>query len=128
MSSSINWSRPDLAISLMQQAYASQVHITKGNKDDLWRQQALILNAGKFAEFRAVDGPAYRKKYNAILTATKKKYAIDKPGANLSGLPEDPPELDFWALKILKDIAEKKVNMVYSIRFRGTLYYCILIG
>ena len=53
------------------------------------------------------DGNALRKKWERISTVVDKKYGISSEGANLSGLEEEPSDLE----KLVSDLLEERFDM-----------------
>lgn len=116
MSSTIDWvHREDLQLRLLQQGFASRIHLAKGNKEEQWEDLSRILNENAFAAYKAVKGPGYKKKFNSIVKAIKTKYGIDSPNVNLSGLNEVGTQLVRLALKIAKEVHDKQVFRIDAI-------------
>ena len=107
---SIKWKdHPEYHVLVLETVYLMKIHL-KGNKEGLWKDAAHTLNTTKFAGYRPVDGPAYKKQYQSVLKDVKHRYAIDKSGSNVSALDEDAPELDIIAMKILREMKDKLVS------------------
>jgi hypothetical protein len=51
------------------------------------------------------------QKFNRLKTYVKSKYALDAEGANLSGLPENPPRVEALLYKMIQDEMQTKVSV-----------------
>jgi len=114
----ISWEVEEHKNRLMEQCYASGIHVMHGKKQE-WVHIANALNAGHFRQYLPVSGAGFEKQYGLILKAAKEKFGFNSSTKNLSGLPplEELPQFEQIAFKILnekKAKAEKRDELKES--------------
>jgi hypothetical protein len=65
-----------------------------------------------FADVRdVITVNAMMQKFMRLKTAVRSKYSLDREGANLSGLPENPPRVEALVYKMLEQEMQTKVSV-----------------
>lgn len=76
---------------------------TDTNLTDKFTAVSIKISSDQAFSGAMLDGAALKKKWDRIAFNVDTKYAISVEGANLSGLDEEPSELDKLVLTMLKE-------------------------